>query len=142
MQIDWSRPSGSQQTEFKATDGLVDNYAFSLLRAASGDLWIGGWGGVTRYDGRTFTRFTRASQSGGESVSGMMQDTSGRIWIAKSGGARCFDGQVWSGLSDRDGLAGSFVSSVIEDRQGPSRRTAARHRGPALWCWWTGGRPI
>ena len=116
--IDWTLPPGRQQTVFKAKDGLADDYGHTLLRTADGNLWVGGWGGVTRYDGRTFTRFTKASQAGGESVGGLFQDRSGKIWVAKSGGIRCFDGQAWSGLSERDGLACSSASTVIEDHQG------------------------
>jgi len=118
VRIDWSQPPGRRQHVFTARDGMVDSYGLALLWSKEGHLWIGNWGGVTRYDGRTFTQFARASQAGGESVRSIFQDSSGKIWIAKAGGARCFDGQLWSGLSERDGIAGSSASTVVEDHRG------------------------
>ncbi len=42
----------------EAVDGLEGNGVPSMLEDRSGQLWFGTYGGVSRYDGQTFTTFT------------------------------------------------------------------------------------
>ncbi|NND34131.1 MAG: regulator, partial [Saprospiraceae bacterium] len=46
-------------TNFDAADGLNTNGIQSIFRDKEGRFWFGGWGGLFRYDGKSFYSVTK-----------------------------------------------------------------------------------
>jgi ligand-binding sensor domain-containing protein len=50
---------GSSFTKFNKEDGLNTNGVLSIFKDKEGRFWFGGWGGLFRFDGKSFTSVTR-----------------------------------------------------------------------------------
>ena len=90
---------GQQQAlrffNYTAEQGLVNNAVHSILKDNDGFLWLGTEGGLSRFDGRTFTNFTSdpldSASLGGNLIAELYQDRFGLIWIAiEDGGISVF----------------------------------------------------
>jgi ligand-binding sensor domain-containing protein len=50
-----------------------------------GNLWIGGGGGISRYDGNTFTCFSTKDGLFNDDIWSILEDKTGNIWIGTRG---------------------------------------------------------
>jgi ligand-binding sensor domain-containing protein len=79
-----------------APDGLADNDVRSIAVAPDGALWFGTeWGGVSRFDGQTWTTYTPANLGLARVwVSALAVDGQGRVWVGTDKGLSVFDERV------------------------------------------------
>jgi signal transduction histidine kinase/ligand-binding sensor domain-containing protein len=97
--------------------GLANPVVLALHEDASGTLWVGTQGGLSRWDG---TRFhTHQAPGGADMIRSLTSDRDGNLWIGTSttGLRRLHDG-VFDSFTERDGLGGTRVFSLHEDREG------------------------
>lgn len=76
------------------------------------------WGGVFRYDGKSFQNFTTKDglpHNGGRAI---MEDKTGKLWIATGDGPCFYDGKTFTVLKNKDDKAFKNVWSIIEDKKG------------------------
>ncbi len=85
-----------------------------------GNLWFGtAGGGVSRYDGKTFTNFTTAQGLTHNLVCSIIQDKDGNLWFGTAGGgASRYDGKVFTNFTTAQGLTNNDVYSIEEDNNG------------------------
>ena len=85
-------------------NGLPTSEANDIAETEEGFIWIGSYGGLTRYDGNTFERMN--STTGIGNVACLYADTQNRLWIGTndSGLAMLDHGSATPGAS-RTGLA-------------------------------------
>ncbi len=69
-------------------DGLPQDTVYALAQAVDGCLWIGGEGGVARFDGAAFTAFRRGTTPGlaSDSVTALAAGPDGSVWAGTFGG--------------------------------------------------------
>ncbi|MBK6381117.1 MAG: hypothetical protein IPF72_16115 [Chitinophagaceae bacterium] len=65
---------------------MINNNVFSLLEDRSGNLWLGTFNGVSKFDGRTYKQFTEKEGLGNNDIYTMLEDRSGNIWFGTAGG--------------------------------------------------------
>jgi len=91
-------PPGNWQV-FTVGDGLLNDQVFSVYPLGN-DIWFGTAGGVSVYDGSSFTNYTTANSGlTNSSVSGICADSDGNpVWIATLNGGvnRLDNGSDWS----------------------------------------------
>ena len=75
---------------FTTQDGLVDNEVRTLLEDQGGTLWFGTNGGVSRYDGATFTAFTTQDGLVDNEVRTLLEDRAGNLWFGTDNGISRF----------------------------------------------------
>lgn len=125
-------------------EGLGAGPYLSLYEDSRDVLWIGGFDGVTRFDGHRFLRLNRANRFRG-GVSSIIEDADGDLWLATASGIVCIrrpDLDRWlrdpsyevnTSLFDAaDGLAGMPISFG-----GPSTARAGDGR-----LWFVSGRGL
>jgi ligand-binding sensor domain-containing protein/serine phosphatase RsbU (regulator of sigma subunit) len=85
-----------------------------------GNLWFGtAGGGVSRYDGKSFTNFTTVQGLAYNLVCSIIQDKAGNIWFGTAGGGVSrYDGKVFTNFSTEQGLTNNDVYSIEEDNDG------------------------
>ena len=84
-----------------------------------GNLWFGTPGGLSRYDGQTWTTFTTKDGLAHNDVRSIAQDNTGNLWFGTNGGGvSVYDGETFATLTTADGLGRNEVSSIISDRTG------------------------
>ena len=100
------------------TNGLPTSEANAIAETSDGFIWIGSYGGLIRYDGNTFERFS--STTGIASVENLYVDDRDRLWIGTNdNGAAVMDryGNVKM-FNKGDGLPSASVRAFAEDSEG------------------------
>jgi ligand-binding sensor domain-containing protein len=89
------------------------NYVFSLIIAQDDSVWAGTWGGgVSHYDGQTWTNYTTDQGLAGNIVYTLAQDSRGHFWFGTNGGLSYFDGQKWYTLTKNEGLIDNNIYAI------------------------------
>jgi len=129
------RGTGHWRT-FDASDGLIQTIVQSVFQDREGNLWFGTRGGVSRYDGKTFTNFTTREGLVDNRVNAIFQDREGSLWFGTWGGVSRYDGKTFTNFTVKDGLPNSWVWSILQDREGylwfGSNGGATRYDGRAF----------
>ncbi len=74
-------------------DGLIQSQPDCIVQDKYGHLWIGTLGGLSRYDGRSFTNFTIRDGLSSNAIRALATDESGYLWIGSPAGVTRFSGQ-------------------------------------------------
>ncbi len=102
---------------YNATNGLPTSDANFIMGASDGHIWIGGYSGIIRYDGTTFTRLD--TSEGLTSGRGLFEDSRGRIWVGTNdNGVVVLDHQDRIHLTYQEGLPSSSIRIFAEDAEG------------------------
>ena len=113
--------SGYTTQQWQGSDGLPEQTVQAFAQNTDGYLWIGTSGGLLRFDGAHFTKYSRENTPAflENSVFCLTEGKDGTLWIGTEGGGliRFSDG-VFRLYSTNDGLSDGFVRSVMEDRSG------------------------
>jgi ligand-binding sensor domain-containing protein len=110
----------------KQEQGLEDvavaynpNYIVSLEVDDDGNVWAGTWGGgLSRFDGKTWTTFTVRDGLPGNHIFSLGRDRDGMLWVGTSRGLAAFDGDLIVTYSVRDGLVSDTVFSIAAAEDG------------------------
>ena len=106
-------------TTYGVAEGLLETRVRSIVQDREGALWFGtSGGGVSRYDGETFTTLTSQDGLASNDVRSICQDRDGFLWIGTAGGVSRYNGETFTTLTSQDGLASNDVRSICQDRDG------------------------
>ncbi len=129
---------GKSFTHFTKKDGLASNNVQAIHEDRHGNLWFGsrvaerdnpdangraGDGGLSRFDGKTFTRFESTKGLSKNEIYSINEDLYGNIWIGANGlGAYRYDGKDFTLISetDRKDLMpfGYGIQDILADKKG------------------------
>ena len=102
----------------KEKDGLADNSVMSIITDVQGNIWFGTVGGASKYDGKSFQKFTIAEGLANDVVHNLFQSRNGDIWFGTWGGVSKYDGKSFQRFTARHGLAHDWVLCITADREG------------------------
>ncbi|MCR4909617.1 MAG: response regulator [Lachnospiraceae bacterium] len=109
--------SGYSSVIYDAANGLPTSDSNYILGASDGYIWIGGYSGVLRYDGNTFTRLSVSD--GLTNGRGLFEDSRGRIWVGTNdNGVVVIDGNDKIHITYKEGLPSSSIRTFAEDGEG------------------------
>jgi signal transduction histidine kinase/ligand-binding sensor domain-containing protein len=105
-------------TNYSPREGLPIEALRLIYSGRNGEIYVAGFGGVSRREGDRFVPVFRPADIG-DIVSTMLQDRAGNLWVAGSFGIlmRGADGTL-KRYSSSNGLADNFVRALWEDRDG------------------------
>ncbi|CAN5703143.1 ligand-binding sensor domain-containing diguanylate cyclase [soil metagenome] len=102
-------------------NGLATNDVRVLLEGASGDLWIGGYGGLSRLQNQNgkWTRWREGDGLPSKNVRALYEDADGVLWIGTYDGGlgRLQNGKL-TRYSVSNGLYSNGVFQILEDKRG------------------------
>jgi ligand-binding sensor domain-containing protein len=112
--------NGISESQLKEADtsrvpmGQVRN----IKQDRNGNILIAaGWGGVLRYDGKSFTNLT--SKLGSQRFWDVLEDRRGNLWFASvDSGVYYYNGKSFQHFTTREGLANNAVMCIYEDKAG------------------------
>ncbi len=114
-------PRSYVRDRWTTDNGLPQNSVTSIVQTRDGYLWIGTFGGLTRFDG---VRFAPSSEAGAPELStarilSLREDRAGTLWIGteENGIGRLRDGRL-DLLGTAEGLLGQKVWTLHEDARG------------------------
>ena len=88
------------------------------MQDKNGNIWFSNWGGTYRYDGKSFTGFTkRDGLAGFGLLTRIIEDKKGNLWFG-GGGLSRYDGISFTRFTTKDGLINEDVWSILEDKTG------------------------
>jgi len=104
-------------------DGRHHNHINSIMEDTLGNIWFTSMshGGVSRYDGKTFTHFTLKDGLSDDMVISSFQDRAGNIWLGTRDNGLCrYDAASgrFTNYTEADGLIDNCVSGIHEDKSG------------------------
>lgn len=76
---------------FEVADGLPQSQVRVIHQDTAGYLWFGTQGGLARYNGREFTRYSSADGLAGNQVDAIASDGAGRLWVGTNLGLCRFE---------------------------------------------------
>src|SRR5689334_16220990 len=86
---------------YDVEDGLATSYVTCSLRDKDGNLWFGtGNGGVSRFDGKSFTTYTVNQGLVDDQLHSIFQDNKGNMWFGTWNGVAKYDGRVFRQFAD------------------------------------------
>lgn len=105
---------------FNTEQGLALSTINCSCKDKNGNLWFGtSGGGVSKYDGKSFTNFTSSQGLANNIVKCIIEDHNGNIWFGTiGGGISKYDGKKITTFTTEHGLAHNRVSAITEDRKG------------------------
>ena len=86
----------SQSYNFKnysAEQGLPYVQVYCIFQDSKGNLWTGGYGGLSKFDGKKFTNYSPKNGLANHWVTSISEDAQGNIWIGTITGVSKFDGR-------------------------------------------------
>jgi ligand-binding sensor domain-containing protein len=107
-------------TNISVKDGLCDNNVNDILEDKKGNIWFATHhNGVSFYDGKSFTNFTKDGVIGGTEVWSLYEDKAGNIWFpAENFGVYKYDGKSFTNFQKDKGLTTNAIQCIFEDREG------------------------
>ncbi|MEZ6003888.1 MAG: two-component regulator propeller domain-containing protein [Planctomycetota bacterium] len=105
-------------SRFTTDDGIGNRRNMCVYEDRAGNIWIGGQGGLTRFDGTTFRNFTVADGLPHNDINTVLEDRHGNLWFGTRGNAGIYDGVRFHELRNGENQPFFNVWSILEDRSG------------------------
>ncbi|MCG3167463.1 MAG: hypothetical protein POELPBGB_03255 [Bacteroidia bacterium] len=104
---------------FSIEDGLEQSQINVIYQDKKGYIWIGGNGGLTRFDGKNFKTWTAKDSLPSANILAITQDSKGNLWIScANAGVASFNGKGFTYYTEESGLISNDVRSIFEDSKG------------------------
>ena len=105
-------------TNYSVEDGLQFVFVGALYQDPNGYLWAGGYGGLSRFDGRNFTHYGAQRNLANHDVQAISGTLGGDIWIATLGGLSHLKADGMHNHFVEDGLLSNEVNTVYASEEG------------------------
>ncbi len=112
----------AQEYDFRnlsVADGLAQSQVYAICEDRRGNIWFGTrGGGVSRYDGLTFTPVTEEDGLPSGFIRAIAEGAAGEIWFGTDLGVSLYDGRGMRDMTSRLGLSRKAVTAVARDSSG------------------------
>lgn len=140
LALDPARPlQAHAQRTWRSEDGLLQDTVTALVESRDGFLWVGTAGGLVRFDGATFDRYSRVTvpNFAHNEIQCLAEGAGGVLWVGTSEpGLYQFQRGAVRTFGPGEGLPAQPIRRLLRDRQGTV--WAAPTEGPLLR--WDGTR--
>ncbi len=118
--------SGGGYKKITAQNGLLSDYVYAMLIDSSGGKWFAtanlgsavSSGGVSYFDGESFTNYTTANGLASNKVRAIAQDRNGAIWIGTDAGVSKFENLKWTNYDLKKTHDFATVTDLYFDKDG------------------------
>ena len=107
-------------TSYTTADGLINDAANCVNVDADDNVWFGTQGGISKFDGTTWTSFDQTSHPDlvNNVIKAIFIDSDNGIWAGTDFGISHFDGTTWTTYTTDDGLLDNRVFYINQDNDG------------------------
>ena len=110
-------PVDNFKSEIKITSPDFHGVTRNLIQDRNGNIWIATFGGVFRYDGKSFANVT--SKVSSARFFSVLEDRKGNFWFSTIGsGVYYYDGKSFRNFTTKEGLPNNRVTDIYEDKNG------------------------
>lgn len=100
---------------YSTVDGLAASQVWQVFQDSRGYMWFATSGGISRYDGVSFTSFTAEHGLPSELTRTVVEDASGSLWFGTSTGVSRFDGRRFEHFGREGGVGRGVVWASTVD---------------------------
>jgi ligand-binding sensor domain-containing protein len=120
-----ARYDGKKLQYVTTEDGLIENTVFSIVEDSDGNLWFGSHRGITKFDGKNYTKYGAEQGLTGPGCQ-IFIDSKGNFWTVSNHGAFLFNGKTFEKfeIPTPEGLPTSYkweagkIWNIMEDSKG------------------------
>ena len=115
------RFDGENFMQFKTTEGLGANNAYSLLMNRENQIWVSTSGGrVCQFKINSFQHFTESHGLSSDNICSIIEDQQGNIWIGTwdAMGIIKYDGKSFTYFTENEGLLSNEINDLLADSKG------------------------
>ncbi len=105
-------------TIFGLKEGLVESQIHNIFQDRKGNLWMGSYNGISKYDGHTFENYSQKQGLVDNFYQCGLEDHEGNIWLCFRGGVTKFDGTYFTNYTTKEGLSHNTIEAIREDSKG------------------------
>src|SRR3990172_12543118 len=84
---------------YSVEDGLPFVDVSTIFQDSKGNLWSGGYGGLSKFDGNSFSNYSPKNGLLNHAVTCITEDKQGNLWIGTIAGINKFDGKSFTGFT-------------------------------------------
>src|SRR3989337_2406958 len=78
--------------EFGVEQGLIQSQVQSVLQDNDGNLWVGTLGGLSKYNGKSFSNYSKKDSLAEDWITTIYKDKAGNMWFGHwAGGVSMYD---------------------------------------------------
>ncbi len=103
---------------YSVEDGLPFVDVATIFQDSKGNLWSGGYGGLSKFDGVSFTNYSPKNGLLNHSVTCITEDNQGNLWIGTISGLNKFTAEKFTGYTTKNGLISNSITASIKDTNG------------------------
>ncbi|MCW3085728.1 MAG: hypothetical protein JWP12_3094 [Bacteroidetes bacterium] len=103
---------------YSVDDGLPFVQVSAIYQDSKGNLWTGGYGGLSKFDGYTFKNYTPHDGLLNYSVTSITEDENSNIWIGTISGINKYDGKKFTSFTTKQGLINNNITCILRDSKG------------------------
>jgi diguanylate cyclase (GGDEF)-like protein len=103
---------------YDLAEGLPQSQVVAIHQDPSDYLWLGTFGGISRYNGNAFTNFTTADGLPSNLVEAIASADSGRVWIGTGAGLCHHDAGEGFSCPPQEPLASAYIRDLLVDADG------------------------
>ncbi|MBI3509548.1 MAG: histidine kinase [Bacteroidetes bacterium] len=100
---------------YSVDDGLPFVEVYTIFQDANGNLWSGGYGGLSRFDGISFTNFSPRSGLPNHWVTSISEDGNHDLWVGTISGVSRYSENKFTNYKKQDGLPDDYVNCLLHD---------------------------
>ncbi len=108
----------------KYEDSLYHNWIPDIMQDRAGNIWFASmsYGGLNRYDGRSFQQFLRKDGLSDDMIRVIFEDHEGKIWLGFNGNRKSaltvYDGESFHVFSLEGNACHRNIRTIFEDKNG------------------------
>jgi ligand-binding sensor domain-containing protein len=103
---------------YSVEDGLPFINVSAIYQDSNGNLWSGGYGGLSKFDGNTFVNYTPREGLLNHFVTCITEDDQKNLWMGTISGVNKYDGKKFSGYTTAHGLLHNSIKACAKDKDG------------------------
>ena len=103
---------------YSVEDGLPFVNVSAIFQDSKGNLWSGGYGGLSKFDGVSFTNYSPKNGLLNHSVTSITEDNQGSLWIGTISGINKFTGEKFESYTTKNGLISNSITTSLKDAKG------------------------
>ena len=107
-------------TNYRVSDGLIDNNVLCVDVDDNDNLWFGTQNGVSKFDGTNWESHSMSLDSGmvSNTISAIHAAGNGQIWIGTDFGVCVYNGSFWTNYNTADGMGDNRINYITESNDG------------------------
>lgn len=123
---------------YTVDNGLPFVQVSAIFQDDEGNLWTGGYGGLSKFNGRKFTNYTPKNGLVHHWVTSIVQDKKGVMWIGTINGLSTYHHKKFTNYTTDNGLPGNSIRAIVNDANGDlwfaTNNGLARYDGKSFYA--------